>query len=67
MSAYPKYTSVGCYPLLYLTDENEVLCDECAKEEAEETGVEIVGYVNWETPTNCECGEEIECAYPDED
>jgi hypothetical protein len=58
----PKYTSVGCYPLFYLTAGCEVLCPACAS--AEPT-TPPTSDVNWEDPAlYCdECSERIESAY----
>ena len=62
----PRFSSVGSYPLLYLTDGHECLCAGCVDNldpELDYTeGVTV--HVNWETPIHCEgCGEEIEAAY----
>ncbi len=62
----PRYTSIGCYPILYLTHRDEILCCDCASEE----GYEIaVAGINWENPhIYCdECSERIESAYADDD
>ena len=29
----PRYTSIGCYSLIYLTKDMEVLCSDCATED----------------------------------
>lgn len=62
-----RYTSVGGYPIFYLTQDNCVLCPDCAHD-IEEEEIELAGYVNYESETHCEeCGEQIEAAYPNED
>ena len=59
----PAFTSVGSYPILYLTPCDCVLCAKCATESEEP----VTGHPNWETPATCdECSDEIECAYPAE-
>lgn len=67
---FQAYSSIGSYPLLYLTKgTNMVLCASCAKEEYEEEGTEMEAHVNWESEDLCcdGCGEDIECAYPQDD
>ena len=61
-AALPKYTSVGSYPLFYLTHHDDVLCRDCAT--ADIDNVVNVG-VNYEDPSlDCdECNERIESAY----
>ena len=61
----PKFTMIGGYPILYLTDLDEVLCSACASTEEYEIAARGV---NWEDPRIfCECCEErIESAYADE-
>jgi hypothetical protein len=62
----PRYTSLGCYPILYLTHREEVLCCDCASDNRRE--LNIAG-INWENPhVYCdECSERIESAYADDD
>ena len=56
----PHYTSVGSYPLLYLTDENSVLCPGCASTANEPS----TPHTNYESVCYCdECSAEIESAY----
>lgn len=65
----PRYSSVGSYPLLYLTDDADCLCAGCVDEldpelEGQDVIDGIIARVNWEIPTSCdECGKEIEAAY----
>ena len=55
-----SFTSVGGYPLLYLTDKNDVLCPSCASTNDEPT----TPHVNWESHVDCdECSTQIEAAY----
>jgi hypothetical protein len=58
------FTSIGCYPLLYLTKNNDCLCAACATE-VQKQGEQVRGDVYWEgEPIDCdECGEPIESAY----
>lgn len=62
----PAYTSVGSYPLVYLTKRDDVLCAKCATEalRADEEPP-VLGDVHWEgEPLECaECGAAIESAY----
>lgn len=69
MDNFPKYSSVGCYPLLYLDRDYNVYCASCAKEaEEDEPGMIVHGEVNWESPNLfCDCGEHIESAYAEDD
>lgn len=72
------FTSIGCYPIYYLTEDGGVLCPACANgehgSEASETSEEkqwrlIACDVHWEgEPLSCDhCNEEIESAYGDPD
>jgi hypothetical protein len=55
-----SFTSVGGYPLLYLTDKDTVLCPSCASTNDEPT----TPHVNYESRVDCdECSTEIEAAY----
>ncbi len=70
----PSYTSLGSYPLFYLTADYAVLCPKCANEEASENHEEkqwkLVEFdVHWEgAPLGCEhCGALIESAYGDDE
>jgi hypothetical protein len=59
----PKYTSVGCYPLLYARPAGgEFVCAVCASSEGIE---QWAGDVHWEgEPYDCdECGDPVESAY----
>jgi hypothetical protein len=71
-----RYTSVGCYPLFYITDDSGVLCPGCVGDEIDQCcdeasgGWHVVGAdVNYEnTSLYCDhCGERIESAYADDD
>lgn len=57
----PKYTSVGCYPIVYLAHGHEALCAACADDETSP----MVCDVNWECPDlHCDaCSDRIESAY----
>ena len=65
----PKFTSFGCYPLVYLTQKCVVLCAKCATFEIthESQPDDPVSYcdTNWEDPELfCDdCNERIESAY----
>lgn len=60
------YTSVGAYPLLYISERERLLCPACALEEQDE--VIVANGVNWESYLTCdECCDEIEMAYPPEE
>lgn len=59
-----EHSKIGGYPILYIVDENEILCAKCAKniDQNEQT---IFRNINWEnSDLYCdECGKKIECAY----
>ena len=59
-----KYSSFGTYPLVYVTERNQGLCHECAKERFELEGEKTDAHPNCEEPIYCDdCGQEIEAAY----
>lgn len=68
---WPKYTSMGCYPLFYITRDMSVLCADCmngddAKVGHEDAQWDVVDFdTNWEDATlYCDhCSERIESAY----
>lgn len=61
----PSYTSIGCYPIVYLTRREHVLCAECASTTEEQVSD---GDVHWEGDSHfCEdCDCEIASAYGNE-
>jgi hypothetical protein len=79
----PKYTSLGCYPVFYITKDCGVLCADCANGKngslayvgTSPDGIEdgqwkiVVQEANWEDPElYCEhCNGRIESAYADDD
>lgn len=71
-NTFAKYTSVGCYPLLYLDGENSVLCAACATktltDSIEKFRPVAVG-PNYEDPSLfCDdCNERIESAYAEDE
>lgn len=75
---YPAFTSIGCYPIVYLTADNSTLCAACANgedgSEASEASEDpqwrlVHSDVHWEgPPITCDhCNAEIESAYGDPD
>lgn len=71
---YDKFTSLGCYPLFYLTRDNGVICPDCmngkngseAKVGHEDAQWDVTdGDVNWEDPgMYCDhCYARVESAY----
>lgn len=64
-----KYSSVGCYPLVYLTPDLKVMCSECASDEMYSEDGPNDADANWEDPELfCDvCGERIESAYAEDD
>lgn len=62
----PRYSSVGCYPILYLTRSNDCLCATCVDNldpDLDDTEG-VTAHANYEGPTYCDdCGAEIEAAY----
>jgi hypothetical protein len=64
----PTYTSIGCYPLFYLNNHNDVLCPDCANEH-EDFDETITAYdANREDASlYCDhCSKRIESAYAEE-
>lgn len=64
----PAYTSIGGYPLFYLSSFSKVLCYQCATKLANDEIEDVVAHaINYEDEDlYCgECGCEIECAYMD--
>ena len=69
-----RLTSVGSYPLFYLTTDDQPICPQCVEDNfpailAREPGWELMRHVNWENPhLDCEhCGERIESAYAEDE
>ena len=61
----PSYTSIGCYPLVYLTLKHHTLCAECASSHTDDMDPVVEGGIHWEGG-NIECSEclcDIESAY----
>jgi hypothetical protein len=63
----PAFTSIGCYPLLYISAAGTVLCASCATDD--DSGETFTPDVHWEgEPICCEgCSWEIDSAYGSED
>ena len=59
----PAFTSLGCYPIVYLTARNEPMCAACASRN--EPSEPATHGVHWEgEPIECEgCSADIESAY----
>lgn len=68
-----RYTSIGCYPMFYVTQRCDVLCYQCADEELklghDSFDPPINGDVNWEDPDLfCDaCSGRIESAYAEDE
>ena len=65
----PMYSSVGGYPLFYLSEGHVVLCASCCDEaEADGDVASVTAHPNWEDPyLYCDaCSCRIEEAYPAE-
>jgi hypothetical protein len=66
-----SFTSIGGYPVFYVTKQNNCLCSECADNNDMEYDPIVAVDVNWEDPDlYCdECSQRIESAYaePDQD
>jgi hypothetical protein len=58
----PKYTSLGCYPIIYITTQGNVMCADCAYTTSDQVSD---GDVHWEGESHfCEeCNCEIHSAY----
>lgn len=63
-----SHTSLGCYPLIYLTHRCEVLCAACA-DVCDPDDPIVAADVYWEGPpeTCADCNREIPSAYGDPD
>lgn len=65
----PSHTSIGCYPLVYLTLKQNTMCAGCASKHTNEMDPVVEGGIHWEGQ-NIECSEcagMIESAYGDEE
>ena len=61
--ALPSFSSIGGYPIIYLTSIGEVLCADCA---GGSTEVHTAQLYEEGSPLACDtCGTEIESAYGD--
>jgi hypothetical protein len=66
-SRLPSYTSIGCYPIVYLTRRGDVMCANCATlDDNDDNPVSDAG-VHWEGPDHTcdECGDNLPSAYGD--
>lgn len=63
---YPEYTNFGCYPILYVTRDGDMLCSKCAADQGQGTDrTDVIGMdINYEdNELYCaQCGEGIEAA-----
>jgi hypothetical protein len=61
-----KFTSIGCYPILYVSAAGDCLCAACASAPAVNV---VASDINWEDPALfCdECSERIESAYAEDE
>ena len=61
----PSHTSIGCYPLAYLTLKQKLLCAECASHHTDEMDPVIEGAVHWKGAyvecRECMCNIESAC------
>lgn len=64
-----SFTSVGGYPLFYVTKQNSCLCSRCATDNDQDFDPIVAVDVNWENPDlYCdECSQRIESAYAEDD
>tara|TARA_R100000808_G_C2054741_1_gene88749 strand:+ start:283 stop:567 length:285 start_codon:yes stop_codon:yes gene_type:complete len=61
------YTSVGCYPLMYLMSGHTCMCPDCALINEDEHQ-EIVAFAHYEGQLTCEeCDTTVDGAYYEED
>lgn len=60
-----SFTSIGGYPVFYVTRVNECLCPDCATEDKDSI---VASDCNWENPLLfCdECSDRIESAYAED-
>ena len=60
-----SFTSIGGYPLFYVTKQNNCLCPDCASSNDQDYDPIAATDVNWEDPDlYCdECSNRIESAY----
>ena len=61
----PTRSSIGGYPLYYISSYCNVYCADCANNMLDDEYEDIVDYtVHWEgEPLFCECGRDIQSAY----
>ena len=64
-----SFTSIGGYPLVYVTKDNCCLCHTCATDNDQDYDPIVAVDVNWENPDlYCDqCSARIESAYTDND
>lgn len=64
-SKLPSYTSIGCYPIVYITKRCEPMCAECATLHDDESNPVSDAGIHWEGESHTceECQGEIESAY----
>jgi hypothetical protein len=60
---FPAYAWPGGYPIIYVTDDADILCADCAAKE----GDKFLADIHYEGPPEycADCGKEIESAYGD--
>jgi len=67
------YTSMGCYPLMYLMSGCALMCPDCAlslERQWEREGVKepVIAFAHYEGQLSCEeCGATVDGAYYEED
>lgn len=66
-----SFTDVGCYPIFYVNEDDDLLCPECATVTLtdEDLSQIVSADVNWEDPAMfcAECGARIESAYAEDE
>lgn len=64
----PSCTSIGAYPVVYLTARADVLCAQCASDDGTSDPAVLAGIYYEGAPEICtDCGTEIQSAYGDPD
>ena len=65
--AFSNVMTLGCYPLIFVSDSGDCFCSDCAKKVFLDERTDVTSDIYYEGPTMyCdECNREIESAYGD--
>ena len=68
-TSVPRYTDLGCYAILYLSNCSDVFCPDCVDRLAEQGDeTPLTQFVHWEGAPEycCECNTELQSEYGEE-